>query len=402
MRPKERFSVHAGWLVDGSGGPVQENVILEIEAGGIRAGSCMKGGKVNIPPAIDYSRCTLLPGLVDSHLHLFMSGTGDPAVRNHQLSAQYTEIKAAIRKHLAAHLAAGVVAVRDGGDRLGHALQYKSEFSDDSPIRIQVAGRAWKRAGRYGRLIGRSPAEGQSLARAIAAADHGIDHLKIVNSGLNSLKVFGKETPPQFDLAEMKAAVETARRKGLDVMAHANGRLPVKICIEAGCRSIEHGFFMGRENLVRLADSQTIWVPTAITMKAYAETLPRNSPEADIARRNLDHQLEQMVLAKQLGVKMALGTDAGSLGVHHGKAVREEMALFTEAGFSLPETVAAATRVGAELLGIGEIGVVEPGREATFLVVEGPPGLLPDSLGRVESVYVKGKRVQIDDFQLSV
>jgi imidazolonepropionase-like amidohydrolase len=82
----------------------------------------------------------------------------------------------------------------------------------------------------------------------------GVDHIKIVNSGLNSLSCFAKETKPQFDSAELKAAVRADRQCGLKTMVHANGKMPVKIAVDAGCDSIEHGFFMGVENLHRIAD----------------------------------------------------------------------------------------------------------------------------------------------------
>jgi len=113
------------------------------------------------------------------------------------------------------------------------------------------------------------------LARSIAAGQKQADHVKIVNSGLNSLLNFGKETSPQFPLGDLKKAVLCAHKKGHKVMIHANGRNPVRDAIDSGCDSIEHGFFMGTENLRRLADEQITWVPTAFTMEAYARTLPR-------------------------------------------------------------------------------------------------------------------------------
>jgi imidazolonepropionase-like amidohydrolase len=82
-------------------------------------------------------------------------------------------------------------------------------------------------------------------------------------------------------------------------MVHANGHLPVKLAICAGCDSIEHGFFMGEENMRRLADTGVVWVPTAVTMKAYGDYLKnqghRSDPSfADVSRKNLEHQLAQI------------------------------------------------------------------------------------------------------------
>jgi imidazolonepropionase-like amidohydrolase len=121
-----------------------------------------------------------------------------------------------------------------------------------------------------------------------------VDHVKIINSGLNSLCCFGKETSPQFDSKDLAETAERVHRLGLKLMVHANGELPVKMAIEAGCDSIEHGFFMGRENLMRMAERGTFWVPTAFTMAACARMSDPGSTQSEVAGRNLEHQLEQL------------------------------------------------------------------------------------------------------------
>ncbi len=141
-------------------------------------------------------------------------------------------------------------------------------------------------------------------------------------------------------------------------MVHANGKLPVKIAVEAGCASIEHGFFMGRDNLQRMAEHKTFWVPTGFTMQGYANQLPSGTLEADMALRNLENQLQQLMWARELGVRVAVGTDAGSLGVHHGSAVLEELRLFMQAGYSIQEAIRCATRNGAALLGLQDFGTL--------------------------------------------
>ncbi len=146
-----------------------------------------------------------------------------------------------------------------------------------------------------------------------------------------------------------------------------------------------------RENLKRLAEKQITWVPTAFTMEAYARMLPKRSRESQVARKNLDHQLDQIRQAKDFGVRLAVGTDAGSLGVHHGEAVREEIRLLLVAGLGLSEAVQCATSVGAALLGLGDrAGCLLPGSPATFLAVRTKPERLLDALGSPERVYFKG------------
>jgi imidazolonepropionase-like amidohydrolase len=208
---------------------------------------------------------------------------------------------------------------------------------------------------------------------------------------LNSLVDFGKETSPQFSQEDLRKAVLCAHHRGLKVMVHANGRNPVSDAIEAGCDSIEHGFFMGRENLKRLAGKQITWVPTAFTMEAYSRMFPRGSRESEVARKNLDHQIEQIRLARDFGVRMAVGTDAGSLGVHHGEAVREEIEFLVVAGLGLDEAVQCATSKGAALLGLEDrAGRLVLGSPATFLAVRAEPERLLKALGSPEKIYLKG------------
>lgn len=382
----EKTTIRVGWLLDGTGGPVRRHAIFQIQGDRIADAPQHAGSS-----GLDFTNCTMLPGLVDAHLHLSMSGTTNPETRQWQLDADYAGIQKVISGHIRALLAHGVVAARDGGDRHGHVHRFRRDHDGAYPLTIRTAGRAWHRKGRYGRLIGRFPAGEQSLGDAVAGETNAIDHVKIVNSGLNSLTEFGKETAPQFSADELAAAVRTASARGWPAMVHANGLDPVRIAVEAGCRSIEHGFFMGEENLKRMADRGTFWAPTAGTMTAYAATLPKGSPEADGARRNAEAQLKQLARARELGVRVALGTDAGSMGVYHGAGVIGEMRLMMTAGYTLPEAIRCAAANGAELLNLPDAGVLMPGRAATFVAVDGSPSDLPDSLGRVRAVCINGR-----------
>ena len=389
MKGEDDRVVHAGWLIDGSGGSIRKDMVLGIKDGYIH--DLKPAGQQNNDDSnvLDLTFCTLVPGLIDSHVHLFMSGTDNRKIRDFQLSAPFDDIKDVIADHISQHLAHGVVAVRDGGDWRAHALRYKKGYRVDgnTPIMLKVTGKAWHKPGRYGRLIGRPPEGQETLAEAITKETETIDQVKIVNSGVNSLTRYGKGTSPQFSALEMKAAVAAAKIRGLKTMVHANGHIPVRIAIDAGCHSIEHGFFMGKENLTRMADAEMTWVPTVYTMKAYAE----GGTGPGVARRNLDHQLEQIAIARELGVRIALGTDAGSLGVHHGKAVIEEMKLLIASGHTLPEAIRCATMNGAQLLDLTDTGWLDLGMRATFVAVPGDPSDLPDSLNRIESIFINGR-----------
>ena len=201
---------------------------------------------------------------------------------------------------------------------------------------------------------------------------------------------FGYQTPPQFTLEEMKAAVKAALHKGLSVMVHANGKIPVEIAVLAGCRSIEHGFFMGKENLKQMAEKDIFWIPTAATMKAYCDHWKRAGQNPDVACRNLEHQMEQIAAAKELGVPIAVGTDAGSIGVHHGRGIVQELIILKRAGLSIQEAIQCATANGARLLNLPAPYLLTRGLPASFIVVKGSPDGLPDSLGSIEKICIQG------------
>jgi imidazolonepropionase-like amidohydrolase len=384
-----------GWLVDGSGGPIREKIVLRIGGGRFTAvASPADFSPSELAQVIDLSHCTVLPPLVDCHLHLSMSGTTDPQAREAGRSAGYDELRPVMLRHLEDLFTHGVLAVRDGGDRGGFALRLRDDGGMHPAVIVRQAGRAWHRQGRYGALIGRHPGEQQSLAEACAGEEAAIDQIKLVNSGLNSLERFAAETEPQFTAAEIAEGVRIAVSQGRRVMAHANGVLPVRWAIEGGVHSIEHGYFMGTENLELLAEKGVVWVPTLLTMKAFATNPASGTKGLDrqVAEKNLAHQLAQLATARRLGVTVALGSDAGSPGVLHGESLVEEIKLVMKAGYTLAEAVRCVTVNGAQLLGLEEgFGPLVTGARANFLVARGGPAQLPRKLGFLEAIYLDGE-----------
>ena len=306
-----------------------------------------------------------------------------------------------IRKHLNQLLATGILAVRDGGDPGGSVWRYKADPTrKDHPVQLCVTGKAWHRPGRYGHLIGKALPADRGLVETILQENKDIDHIKIVNSGLNSLTEFAKETASQFDSADLKAAVTAARQRGFKTMVHANGKLPVKIAVDAGCDSIEHGFFMGKENMYRMAEKGTTWVPTAFTMKALGDRMKYNRADTDVVRQNLEHQIRQIQTARETGVRIALGTDAGSGGVEHGLALVEEMRVFMDSGYPIEKVVRCASHNGALLLGLPQAGQLKKNMPATFIAAKGPPSHLPESLNQIKVIYHKGKKINISSYAI--
>ncbi len=396
-----KSSYFAGWLIDGTGTPARDNVLIRVENGLIssleRLSSLERGNPAEFKglglTVEAYPACTILPGLIDCHVHLSMSGQIDPKLRFRQLLNKFAQNSPLICERIEKSLALGIMALRDGGDIGGHTLTCIRQ-NGPSRVHVKCAGKGWRAPGRYGKIIGRIPESGSTLAESIRANRDVVDHIKIINSGMNSLNEFGRETRPQFNRDELEAAFKDARNLGLKTMVHANGKLPVQCAVEAGCDSIEHGFFMGEDNIKRMADRQVVWVPTAFAMKAMRAHLPEGSAQSAAAAKILEAQLEQMGRARELGVRLAAGTDAGAFGVRHGVALAEELKLMIEAGFSVEDAIGCATSQGARLLGLDhELGRLGRGMPANFIIVDGPPSSLPDSLGEVKVVCVKGEKI---------
>ncbi|MDI6796997.1 MAG: amidohydrolase family protein, partial [Desulfatibacillaceae bacterium] len=381
------------YFIDGSGGPVQRDCILASQKGLITR-ILPKGAA--LPPKAkiwDFSGCTIVPALADSHVHLAWTDTAEPSLRKAMMNAPWQDAKRVIASNTALSLDWGVVLARDAGDRHAWALKFWLE-EKSGPFVIIPAGKAWHAANRYGAIIGRPPDPGVGLHEAIAMHSKNLGHVKIVGSGINSLADFGRQSTPQFPLSVLARAVEAARALNLNVTVHANGQEPVRIALEAGAASIEHGFFMGEENLRRLARLGTAWAPTAVTMAGYARTLPPGDPRVEIAEKMLGHQIGQMEIARKLGVKICPGTDAGSQGVSHGRALWEEMGIMARAGFKVEEVIAAASRENFALAGVSQTKTLAPQNPADMVVVAQSPEKLLAGPPEIKAVFVGGRQIR--------
>ena len=323
---------------------------------------------------IDFTPFTLLPGLIDAHVHLSFSPDG---------SCQDDMIAC----HLKANQECGIVAVRDAGDADRQVLNYATGLKSNQYFTIK-AGVSLHKKGRYGRQIARGVGKGDLKIEKCG------DHLKIINCGLNSLENFAYQSPPQFDLEEMQALVKSAHQQNLKVMVHANGILPVRIALQAGVDSIEHGFFMGKDNLKMMADRAVTWVPTAATMQVLAKAWPAASRQRQVALKNLEHQLEQIQTAAAMGVKIAVGTDAGSPGIYHGSAIIDELKMLIRAGLSIQKAIQCATTTAATLLNLEWDGLIREGISVNLLAIKGHDWTIRPTLSAIKCGRVhlcKGK-----------
>jgi imidazolonepropionase-like amidohydrolase len=269
------------------------------------------------------------PGLIDAHVHIKSPGG------------------------LAALAAAGIIAVRDAGVRGNAAVGREiPRIPGTQPAVVSARWALYKKGG-YGSPFGVPVAGRDEISAEIhRLAEAGAGIIKVMASGLVSLREPGKITAGGFPGDELAFIVDEAARRGLDVMAHANGEEAIIASAEAGVRSVEHGFFMTARALEVLAKQGTFWTPTVGAL-ALAADRSAASAEARPFVAGLIRSHQQMILhAHTLGVSLAVGTDCVLPDARHTEAYGAELMYFEQAGLSRDEVMAIARDSGAKLLGI--------------------------------------------------
>lgn len=389
LHPGDSLLVRAGRLFSGKEDCFRVNVFLFIRGGVIErifaapGGEKLKKALKNLGkeeqkeqiPFLDLSRLTILPGLVDCHVHLALDGEDFQKAARSWTAPE--EMKKHLARRLANTLARGVLAVRDGGDRAGIGFLAKEMIKSGTLFspHITITGSALRKSGMYGSFLGAGVNKGElagSLKRLIAA---GVDQIKVLVSGIVSFREYGRVGPLQFGPEELNILVAEAHRAGLKVMAHANSDQAVTMAARAGVDSIEHGYFIGRSTLAMLAELDISWVPTVVPVASQVRRSDLFSQEQlRVIEKTYKKQLEAIGEAAVLGVRLGVGTDAGAPGVPHGEGYLEELALYRQAGLKPAFILRAATAGGAKIAGAAQkVGLLEEGRPASLIAVEGNP-----------------------------
>lgn len=249
--------------------------------------------------------------------------------------------------------AAGITAVRDAGSGDGAGLRVGSSNNRGLPA-VLSAGWALYKKGGYGARFGCAIETREDITREILklrAAGAAI--IKVMASGMVSLKELGKITPGGFSGDELHWIVEEAKAAGLDVMAHANGEQAVIGAAEAGVISIEHGFFMTDRALAILAREQVFWVPTVDALKRTGEPSALSQETREFVERTVRDHLVMIQKAHALGAPLAVGTDCVLPDLRYQERYDAELGYFEQAGISHDEVLAIACCGGAKLLGPG-------------------------------------------------
>jgi imidazolonepropionase-like amidohydrolase len=334
----------------------------------------------------------LMPGLVDAHVHLFLDGgpTDGPTRAAHlkQPAEALTEAARASARQALAH---GVTRVRDAGDRHGINHIVRTEARDGSAglCRVRSGGSGIKRAKRYGGFMARDVADEASIRESVAELAGDNDEIKLILTGIIDFDAGAVTDEPQFTLAEAELVVATARAHGRRTFAHCSGEKGLAIAARAAVGSIEHGFFMNRETLAIMRDRQVAWTPTFCPVHfqwAQPAAVGWSAQTVGHLRRILDAHAEHLALAHAMGVTLLLGTDAGSMGVEHGKALATEIRCYLAAGLPLVAVLQAATATNRRHFGLPATLSVGAPFDAQLLA--GSPFDDLDVIGRPERVWL--------------
>ena len=328
---------------------------------------------------IDCGGRTLMPGLIDCHVHVVLSEVFIRQLENVPL----TLMTARAMNSMRAMIDRGFTTVRDTGGADWGLKAAVDQGLIEGP-RMFISGRAIGPTGghgdtvnvRRGLLAHESPEsiiDGPDAARAAVRRNikYGADVIKVHATG-GVLSLADEVDTPQLTQAELDALIDEAHALRKKVSAHAHGATGAKRAIRAGVDSIEHGSFLDDEALTLMKAKGTYFVPTFIPLKflgAHLDTLP--PPTVPKAKAAIAHHSISFKGALAKGVKIAFGTDAGVYP--HGQNA-QEFGYMVEAGMRPIDALKSSTSVDAELLGITDrLGTLEAGKLADVVAVPGDP-----------------------------
>jgi imidazolonepropionase-like amidohydrolase len=341
----------------------------------------------NDAAVIDVAGKTLMPGLIDAHAHI----TG-LSLSPKNLASPTADIAMAAATYLRNCLMAGFTTIREAGGAdytIAHLLKNGTIIGP----RMFYSGRALTQTG--GGADFRTPIEltdpcgHVSPLSVMSVIADGVDKVREaareeLRKGATQIKVFasggvvfpaeGHPTRYEFSHAELSAIVEEAAARGTYVMAHVYTDEGVQRCLDAGVRSIEHGNFMSRETMARIADAGAFYDPTFISLTQRIETASETNLPIGIVeslRRTIDRGIQVYAWARELGVPIALGTDLWGPDAQKSQPRELEQRADLDSSRNI---LRSATAVNAELLMQGGmLGTIAPGAYADLLIVDGNP-----------------------------
>jgi imidazolonepropionase-like amidohydrolase len=399
--------IRAGTLIDGKSDSPRRDQVIVIR--GDRIDSISDSATAKIPASaeiIDLSHATVLPGLIDSHTHIFLQGE-DPAQGGYDANIlKYPLAYRAVRAAVAARraLEQGFTTLRDvetegaGYGDIGIKMAIEEGYTPGP--RLFVATRAISTTGGYmlegyapeldmpkGVQIVDGPVEARKAARE--QLDHGADWIKVYMTHRSWL---GKEgelvSQPTLTVEELKAIVDETHGWGKKVACHAYGGIGLHRALDGGCDSIEHGLDLDDADIAQMLKQGTWYCPTIGVY--YTDWAPADTPAGQRDRKRAAVHEVSFPKALHAGVKIVFGTDMG--GIPWSESIAQEFSQMVRLGMSPMDAIKSATSRPAEMLDMqGQIGAVTPGALADIVAVNGDPVRDVKVLENVQFVMKSGK-----------
>ena len=396
--------IHNGVLIDGRGGaPIPDAAVLvednRIRAAGAAVGVPRSAGDVTL---LDAQGGYILPGFIDTHVHVMTESIDILKDMQTPFSMRFYN---AIN-HLRRTLEAGLTSVRDaGGADAGVKRAVETGVIAGPRLQISISaltitgghGDGWMLSGSEYEMFPAYPGMPDGKADGLGEVRKKVREMLRAGADIIKIHATGGVLSPtdhpeftQYSPEELDVIVrEAAYRRGIKVMAHAQGAEGVKNAVRAGIHSIEHGIYLDDEAIELMLEHGTFLVPTLLAPLAVVEAGEEGGmPDYGLrkAREAMEIHNDSIARAHKAGVKIAMGTDAGVMP--HGTNLRE-LGLMVNIGMTPMEAIVATTRVAAECLGWQDrVGTVEAGKLADIVIARQDPLTDIRSLEKLENIAV--------------